>query len=160
MDGKLVTDLPSGTTGGGGTGRPSPVLRYGEKFEELCGYYMSLGMTYQEFWDGDAEMAKYYREAQEIRQERRNTQLWLQAAYIYEALLDASPVFNPLSKKNKPIPFRSEPIPITSTGSRQQEERRKQQRMENGKEAMRTMMAAINARFKEQKKGGETDDGS
>lgn len=139
---------------------PSPIVRYGDKFEELCGYYMSLGMSYHDYWDGDNCMTKYYREAEEIKKERRNSELWLQAAYIYEALLDASPVFNPLSKKNKPFPFRSEPIPITSSGSKKSEERKKKQMLENGKEAMRAMMAAFNERFKKSKKGGEADNGS
>ena len=156
----MVTDLASETVGDGGTGRPSPFLRYGDKFEELCGYYMSLGMSYHDYWDGDNSMTKYYREAEEIKKERRNSELWLQAAYIYEALLDASPVFNPLSKKNKPFPFRSEPIPITASGSKQSDERKKKQRLENGKEAMRAMMAAINDRFKKKKEGGEANNGS
>ena len=160
MDGKLVTGLASETVGDGGTGRPSPFLRYGDKFEELCGYYMSLGMSYHDYWDGDNCMTKYYREAEEIKKERRNSELWLQAAYIYEALLDASPVFNPLSKKNKPFPFRSEPIPITTSGSKQSDERKKKQRLENGKESMRAMMAAINDRFKKKKEGGEANNGS
>lgn len=156
----MVTDFPSGNGGDGGIGRPSPIVRYGDKFEELCGYYMSLGMSYHDYWDGDNCMTKYYREAEEIKKERRNSELWLQAAYIYEALLDASPVFNPLSKKNKPFPFRSEPIPITSSGSKKSEERKKKQMLENGKEAMRAMMAAFNERFKKSKKGGEADNGS
>lgn len=160
MDGKLVTGLPSGTGGDGGTSRPSSLFRYGDKFEELCSYYMSLGMSYHDYWDGDNCMTKYYREAEEIKKERRNSELWLQAAYIYEALLDASPVFNPLSKKNKPFPFRSEPIPITASGSKQSDERKKKQRLENGKEAMRAMMAAINDRFKKKKEGGEANNGS
>lgn len=156
----MVTDLPSENGGDGGIGRPSPIVRYGDKFEELCGYYMSLGMSYHDYWDGDNCMTKYYREAEEIKKERRNSELWLQAAYIYEALLDASPVFNPLSKKNKPFPFRSEPIPITSSGNKKSEERKKKQMLENGKEAMRAMMAAFNERFKKSKKGGEADNGS
>lgn len=156
----MVTDLPSENGGDGGIDRPSPIVRYGDKFEELCSYYMSLGMSYHDYWDGDNCMTKYYREAEEIKKERRNSELWLQAAYIYEALLDASPVFNPLSKKNKPFPFRSEPIPITSSGSKKSEERKKKQMLENGKEAMRAMMAAFNERFKKTKKGGEADNGS
>ena len=146
--------------GGGGTSRPLPLLRYGDKFEELCPYYMSLGMSYHDYWDGDNCMTKYYREADELRKERRNSEMWLQAAYIYEALLDASPVFNPLSKKNKPFPYRSEPIPITAAGSKQSEERKKKKQLEDGKAAMRVMMAAINKRFEEnRKKGGEVNDG-
>ena len=155
----MVTDLLSeDDDGGGGTSRPSPLLRYGDKFEELCPYYMSLGMSYHDYWDGDNCMTKYYRKADELRKERHNSEMWLQAAYIYEALLDASPVFNPLSKKNKPFPFRSEPIPITASGSKQSEERKKKKQLEDGKAAMRVMMAAINKRFEEnKKKGGEVN---
>lgn len=160
MDGKLVTGLPSGTGGDGGTSRPSSLFRYSDKFEELCGYYISLGMSYHDYWDGAADMVKYYREAEEINKEKRNSDLWLQAAYIYEAILDASPVLNPLMKKHKPFPFRSEPIPITHKGNKEAEERQKRKRLENGKEAMKAMMAAINERFKKKKEGGEVNDGS
>ena len=157
----MVTDSLSAKTGGGGKSRPSPLLRYGEEFEKRCSYYMSLGMSYHDYWDGDAQMAKYYREMYELRKEQRNSELWLQAAYIYEALLDASPVFNPLSKKHKPFPYRSEPIPITSRGNKESEERKKQKQLENGREAMRVMMATINKQFaeKNKKKGGKVDNG-
>lgn len=117
-------------------------------------------MSYQDYWDGDSCMVKYYREASEMQREQRNTELWLQAAYIYEALLDVSPVLNPLSKKKTPIPYRSEPIPITRSGSKQSEEQKKQKQLENGKEAMRAMMAAINTQFKKKQEGGEANDGS
>ena len=163
MDGKLVTDLPSDdeTVGGGGnTSRPSPILRYSDKFEELCGYYMSIGMTYEEYWDGDNCMTKYYREKFQLEQERMNRDLWLQGAYIYEALLDASPVFNPLSVKKKPLPYRENPVPLTERESKRLEELNKQKMMENGREAMRMMMVEFNRQFEEKlEKGGEPNDG-
>ena len=159
MDGKLVTDLPS-VDRDGGVGRSSPIPRYGERFEALCGYYMSIGMSYHDYWDGDSCMTKYYREASELQLEQRNTELWLQGAYIYEALLDVHPVFNALSKKKTPIAYRSEPIPITRRGGKRSEEQKKRKQLENGKEAMRVMMTAINAQFKEKQEGGEVSDGS
>ena len=76
-------------------------------------------------------MVIYYRQMDEVRKERVNSEMWLQAAYIYEALLDASPVFNPLSRKNKPIPFRSEPFPIANAGK--QAEERKNKKKEGAK---------------------------
>lgn len=156
----MVTDTSS-TTGGGGKSRPSPPLRYGEKFEELCGYYMSLGMSYHDYWDGDNLMPKFYRQKYEYDKERRNYELWLQGAYLYEAVLDASPALNPLSKKNKPFPYRSTPIPITEGESKYKKEMEKKKKLENGKQAMRAMMANFNRQFQEkQKKGGEVDDGS
>lgn len=76
------------------------VYRYGETFEKLCGYYMSLGMGYHDYWDGDCEMARYYRDMDEKVKERQNEALWLQGLYFYEALVDASPVLNAMSKKH------------------------------------------------------------
>lgn len=108
-------------------------------------------MSYHDYWDGASDMVKYYRDAEEIHKERRNFDLWLQAAYVYEAILDASPALNPLMKKNKPYPFRSEPLAVTRSGDRRANERMKKRKMENGKNAMRAIMAAINSRFKKDK---------
>lgn len=150
--------------GGGGTeSRSSPLLRYGDKFEELCGYYMSLGMSYHDYWDGDSSMTRYYRRMDEYNRERKNYELWLQGAYIYEALLDASPVYNALSKQKKPFPYRNSPMPITTNESKAAQERDKQERLKKGKEAMRAMVAGINKRFldnqRKREKGGEVDNG-
>lgn len=156
MGDKLVTDLSSSEGDGGTKGRPSPVLRYTDKFEELCGYYMSIGMTYHDFWDGDCCMVKYYRDKAKRDRERENFNLWLQGAYIYEALLDASPAFNALSKKKKPFPYLDNPIPMTEGESKRTKEQENKKKMENGKEAMRLMVENFNKRFLEkQGKGGK-----
>jgi len=112
-------------------------------------------MTYSDFWDGDCEMAKHYREKYEIERERRNTELWMQAMYFYEALLDASPMFRDLSKRTKPFPYRDSPVPITKRAIKRKEELTKRQMLENGREAMRAMMIEFNKRF--EKKGGKVD---
>ena len=155
----MVTDLLSDDHEGGGESRP-PSLRYGEKFEELCGYYMSIGMTYEDYWDGDNCKTKYYRKMDVLNKERRNYDLWLQGAYFYEALLDASPVFNPMSTKKNPFPYRDTPIPITENESEKVEIHEKEKRMQNGKDAMRILMTEINKRFEENKrKEGEMNNG-
>lgn len=155
----MVTDLLPDDQEGGGESR-LPSLRYGQKFEELCGYYMSIGMTYEDYWDGDNCKTKYYRKMDELRKERRNYDLWLQGAYFYEALLDASPAFNPMSAKKKPFPYRETPIPITKHESEKVEERTKEKQMQSGKDAMRILMAEINKRFEEnQRREGELNDG-
>ena len=86
---------------------------------------MSIGMTYDEFWNQDVCMVKAYREAAELRDKRRNQELWLQGMYIYEALCDASPLFRFSMKKGaiKPEPYAKEPYPITSAEVREREER-------------------------------------
>ena len=150
----MVTDSPSDDAGGGGSGRTSP-LRYGELFDEVCPWYMSIGMSYSDFWDGDCEMAKFYREKYEIEQERKNTELWMEGAYIYEALLDASPMFRDFTKRAKPLPYRDSPVAITKRAIKRKEELNKQRMLEQGREAMRAMMIEFNKKF--EKKGGKVD---
>ena len=122
-------------------------LRYGEQFETLCGYYMSIGMSYYDYWDGDSCMTKYYRKMDQYNKERKNYELWLQGAYFYEAILDASPILNSFSKKNKPFPYRSAPISVTRDKDKYQTEQEKHKRIENGKQAMEIMMVNFNKRF-------------
>ena len=106
--------------------------RYGEIFEQLCPYYLSIGMTYEQFWYGDVSMAKAYREADELRERKRNFELWLQGSYIYEALCDASPLFRFTMKKGsvKPEPYVKEPYPITVAEVRERKEREARQKEE------------------------------
>lgn len=95
---------------------------------------MSIGMSYDDFWNGDVCMVRAYRKAEELRDRRRNRDLWLQGMYVYEALCDASPLFR-FSMKNgtiKPEPYAKEPYPITAEEVRERkarEAREKEERM-------------------------------
>ena len=86
---------------------------------------MSIGMTYDEFWNKDVRLVEVYRKASELRDKKRNQELWLQGMYVYEALCDASPLFRFSMKKGstKPEPYVKEPYPITATEVREREER-------------------------------------
>ena len=86
---------------------------------------MSIGMTYDEFWNQDVRLVEVYRKAAELRDKRRNQELWLQGMYIYEALCDASPLFRFSMKKGtvKPEPYVKEPYPITEAEVKAREER-------------------------------------
>lgn len=148
MGNELVTGSDSQAATGGGNRRLPVVYRYGETFEKLCGYYMSLGMGYHDYWDGDCEMARYYRDMDEKVKERQNEALWLQGLYFYEALVDASPVLNAMSKKHKPILYRQAPIPLTEARHRQQQEEENHKKLNAGKEAMKQIMAGVNSKFK------------
>ena len=84
---------------------------------------MSIGMSYEDFWDGDVDMVTTYRMAAELRDKRRNQELWLQGMYIYEALCDASPLFRFSMKKGtvRPEPYAKEPYPITAAELKERE---------------------------------------
>lgn len=52
----------------------------------MCGYYMAIGMSYEDYWFASPHLVKYYRKAHRYRTEQRNQELWLQGLYIYNAV--------------------------------------------------------------------------
>lgn len=83
-------------------------------FEEQCPIYMSYGMTYDEFWYGDAYRAKFYREYHNIKLRQKDEELWLQGMYVYEALCKVSPILHAFSKKGtQPLQYSSRPYMST-----------------------------------------------
>lgn len=84
-------------------------------FEEKCPIYMSYGMSYDEFWYGDAYRAKCYRESYKIKVRQKDEELWMQGMYVYEALCKVSPILHAFSKKGtKPLPYSEKPYLATS----------------------------------------------
>lgn len=71
-------------------------------------------MTYEQYWYGDPGMVKAFREADKLRQERMNTEAWLQGMYIYDLLTRACPL--PViwvdGKKTQSKSYVPEPYPI------------------------------------------------
>lgn len=118
-------------------------------------YYLSIGMTYEQFWEQDVELVKFYREAWQLKQQVRNQDLWLQGAYIYEAILDAAPVLHPFAKKGtKPVPYREQPYELfTKKNNRKEQLTKEQQSGNKAKAVMEMFMVNINKKF--EKKGGE-----
>ena len=60
-----------------------------EVFEECFPFYLAIGMSYAEYWEGDSTLARYYRKAYRIKQEEINNNAWLQGMYIYDAVSTA-----------------------------------------------------------------------
>jgi hypothetical protein len=130
----------------------SPLSTYTEQFYEVFPYYLSIGMTYEQFWDGDPMLCKYYREAEEIRNEKKNQELWLQGMYIYEAIADLSPVLHAFAKKGtKPQPYTDTPYPITKKQRERIKAEKERQMFEKGKRFMETLLQQTNEKFKEVK---------
>lgn len=133
MDSELVASHSSFNEG---DDSDHPLFCYTEVFEEQCPYYMSIGMSYEEYWNGDNELPRYYRKAHEKRMENHNFEMWLQGMYIYEALLDVYPVFNPYAKDHRPTPYREDPIPITKESAERKREADKKETMMKGFDMM------------------------
>jgi len=94
-----------------GEGRVKPSSMT-EIFKKAFPQYLSIGMTYDQFWHGEPELVKYFRDAQKMRESRENYNMWMQGAYIYNAIISvASQVYADKGKKGHP--YMEHPIPLT-----------------------------------------------
>lgn len=97
-------------------------------------------MTYEQFWNEDCLLVKAYREADKIKAERKNTELWLQGRYVYEALLDVAPILHAFAKKGtKARPYPNKPYPLTQNAVDKQKEREERLKAEKMKAKLITM---------------------
>ena len=93
-------------------------------------------------------MVKYYRKAEELRNEKRNQELWLQGAYVYEAICDVAPVLHAFaSKGTKPTPYSTKPYALTEKQIKQDEEEKQRKLAEKGKRFMEAMAISVNKKF-------------
>lgn len=118
-------------------------------FWDALPYYLSIGMTTDEYWNGDCLLVKAYRKADKLKRRRQNEALWLQGAYVYEAILDASPVLHAFSKRAKARPYPSEPYSITSEQRAEKKEREQQAAFERSKAHLMAWMATTNQSIKQ-----------
>lgn len=90
-------------------------------FNELFVYALSIGMTYDQFWHDDVDLLVYYHKAEQIRNRKRNQEMWLQGLYIYQAIGNLAPVLNGFVKDHRAKPYLKQPIPITEEDRIEQE---------------------------------------
>ena len=99
--------------------------------------YLALGMSAEEYWDGDPWWAKSYRDAEKLKAEKMNRELWLQGMYFYDALCKVSPILHAFAKSGtKPSPYPEEPYALTRKEDKAREETKAEKQM---REAQRYM---------------------
>jgi hypothetical protein len=122
---------------------------------------MSLGMSYDEFWNQNVDMARAYRKADEFKRRRENEALWVQGLYIRDALIcTVGNMFSSKSAQKHEYP--KEPYAITEAQIREREEREAKIR----EERIKANFAAFAARMQQKMpkeahpelKGGETNE--
>lgn len=140
MDGDLVSEPPPSRENGGASESYAPVKTYTERFWEAFPFFLSIGMTAEQFWEQDCCLTKYYRKAFELQQDRKNEELWLQGMYIYEALGDVSPLLHAFAKPGtKAHPYPDKPYPRTEKEVRKREEAERAARFEKARATMAAM---------------------
>ena len=131
-----------------------------EFFIKMFPVYMAMGMSYDEYWNGPCWLARAYREAHQMKQRQEEWARWRQAAYIFDALLCASPMMKSFVKDAKPGKFPEEPWPLTQ---KEADERQRAKDIENYKKALAQRRAASEAELKrraEAKKQEVSEDGN
>ena len=144
----MVSELLSSTEGSGGVTTAAPLKTYTNKFYELFPYYLSIGMTEEQYWDRDSTLVVSYRKAEEIRTNRKNQEMWLQGAYMYDALCRVSPLLHAFGKKGtKPVPYLEEPFAITEKQVESKAEAKEKKNFDKGKSMMEAFMIQHNKKF-------------
>ena len=119
-----------------GTKHVEHVFLY-KQFEKICPYYISIGMTYEQFWYGDVEMTRAYQKAFKVKQRREAIEtkwtIWEQGLYIYEAFCDVSPILRAFSKATKPLQYSKEPYEIDKFYDEYYQDERQIEKEENEK---------------------------
>ena len=62
---------------------PTPV---GDWLDKACVQWMSIGVPYDEFWNGDYTQLKYYEDVYSLKMKQKNYEMWLQGMYFYDAM--------------------------------------------------------------------------
>ena len=149
MDNELVSDSLFSES----QGRRDPDYTYTQDFYKMFPYYLSIGMTPEQYWDGDPILVKYYREAERFRRQRVNEELWLQGLYVYEAICDVAPVLHAFAKRGTKVhPYADAPYPIDKVQKELQDENKEKAVFDKGMVKMEAFMAAHNKKFAEKSK--------
>lgn len=147
----MVSDSLSSPEGSGGITATAPLRTYTETFRKFFPYYLSIGMTEEQYWDKDNQLVIDYRKADELRMIRTNQELWLQGAYFYDALCRVSPILHAFAKKGaKPVPYLSEAYALTEKQAELMQEETSKKVFDKGKKMMEGFMTQHNQKF-----GGE-----
>lgn len=161
MEEELVSTLfPIGDTGSVEIINPRSPFAYTRFFEQALPYFLVMGMTPEQFYDGDCALTSAYRAAWEMKQETefniRNEQAWLQGMYIYATLLKISPLFSSFAdSKTKYGEYMDKPFDFGQTEEDDEvdDEVRWQREREKNLARMKGWAANFDKRFSKQQAG-------
>lgn len=134
----------------GGSNNAARPLFYTELFESVCPEYMAMGMTYDQFWNGDNDAPRMCRKAYKRIRERADEDAWLHGLYVQQAIEAC------FSGKKNPFKYPDKPMSIDA---KQEEEKRKDLTEQNKREQSTNKAKALmeiwavnfNQKFEEKK---------
>lgn len=156
LDSEFLTDSlsvnKSQTVGSGENFTSTSLFSCTETFKKQFPYYLSIGMTEEQYWDKDCTLVGDYRQAEELRSQKANELAWLQGMYVYDAIARISPILQAFAKKGTEArPYVEHPYPITKQSAAHEKDRQQKVTTNKGLQYMEAYMISNNKRFEERK---------
>ena len=112
--------------------KPKTPVTLSKIFRDLFPQYLVMGMSPEEYWDGDSWLAKGYREAYKIRMETQNRiadrDAWRIGQYIQMALVSVPVTVNGFAPKGHRLhEYPEKPYSETYEENKRKESRKKQE---------------------------------
>lgn len=96
-------------------------ITFAEWADELCPYYMAMGVSCNDYWYGDYSMLQHYVKTHEMLIEQKNQDAWWQGMYIHKAV-DTVIINRFCKKKGEPQEkYPDKPIRITPLSEQEKE---------------------------------------
>lgn len=105
-------------------------------------------MSCEQFYDERCDLTIAYQKAYRLQRERVNFDSYIQASYIRDALINVSPMFNPMTKKEQLDPWLKEPYNLWE--SDQKPTISEEEKEEKEFKAVRGFMESFSAAWKAQ----------
>lgn len=131
-----------------GISQPTRKLRnYSEIFDECYPFYLSIGMSSEEYWNGDAERTIAYRKAFKMKQESANHEAWLHGLYVYDAVMSALTHLS--DKKSSHQTYTVKPYSFTPDEVEKERENKKIEAEAQAEVWMKSWVSATQKMFKD-----------
>ncbi len=124
---------------------PREARTFSEIFDEHFPFYLSIGMSSAEYWEGDPSLPRYFRKAFQTRQKRENEQAWLHGLYIYDAMVSALTHFSKDKKDHKS--YTSKPYSFDQDELEKEEENKVDEAQAQAEVWMKSWAAATQKQF-------------
>lgn len=146
MGSELLTE--DATTNEGDSDNSESPFLIAKMLDDCFPYYLSIGMSYDEYWNGDPSLVRAYRKAEDIRTHRKNWEMWMNGKYIYDAIGRLVPSLQ-LLKPRDPLAYVEEPYPLTKKEYEEKVQKEEKKRQDEMKEKLKAFAIARNAKRKE-----------
>jgi len=125
---------------------PHPPQTFSEIFDEHFPFYLSIGMSSAEYWEGDPSLPRYFRKAFQMRQEYENNQAWLEGLYVYDAVSSALTHLSPNKKDHRS--YAEKPYSFNSSAAAAHEEAKVEEAQAQAEMWLKSWAAATQKQFR------------